>query len=115
MNKQLTGHFKKHFDYRFLSSDELTKDATVRIKSITKDQTFNGREKEDVVVMHFVGKEKGIIVNKTNSKRIAKIANSPNVEDWVGIEITLTTESVSAFGTTTDAIRVKEDFSNVRM
>lgn len=105
--KQLTGHFKKHFDYRFLASDELTQDVVVKIKSITKDQAFNGREKEDVVVIHFEGKKKGIIINKTNAKRITKIAGSPNMEDWIGVEITLTNERVSAYGATMDAIRVK--------
>ena len=113
--KEVTGSWKKFHDYRFLAAEDLTQDVKVTIDKVVTDEAFNGREKETVMVLKFIGKEKGIICNKTNAKRITRIVGSQKVEDWKGVEITLTTESVSAFGTTTDAIRVKEDFSNVRM
>lgn len=109
MKTQLTGHWKKRFDYRFLSAEELIKDAKVTIKSIVTEEAFNGKTKEDVMAIYFEGKEKSIICNRTNAKRIAKLAGSPNVEDWIGLEVTLTTETVSAFGQMMAAIRIKPE------
>ena len=113
--KELTGNWKKHYDYRFLSAEELTRDVTVRIEKVVQEEAFNGREKEAVVVLMFAGKDKGVICNKTNAKTISKIAGSPNFEDWKGVDITLTTQTVSAFGQQVQAIRVKQDISGIKV
>lgn len=115
--EQLKGHFKKHYDYRFLSADELTKDVTVTIESITSDLAYDPktREKEPIVVMNFVGKEKGIVLNKTNAATVSENLETPDVEKWVGQKITLTTQLVSAFGSRVMAIRVKKESKNVKI
>ena len=115
MGTQITGNWKKYFDYRFLSAEELTTDVKVQIDHVEIDEAFNGREKESVMVLKFVGKEKGIICNKTNAKVISKIAGSIKVEDWKGVEITLTTQTVSAFGQQVPAIRIKQDYSATKI
>ena len=43
----------------------------------------------------------------TNSKRITEAYGSPKVEDWAGKKIAIYTEKVTAFGGTTDALRIR--------
>jgi hypothetical protein len=45
-----------------------------------------GRE-EECVFGKFKGYDKDIVINTTNSKQIAKFANSPNLSDWVNIPL----------------------------
>jgi len=108
-------HWKKSFDYRFISAEELPKDMAVTIEAIEQDEAFNGREKEKVTVIKFKGAKKGMILNKTNAKKISEVLSSPFIEDWIGKEITLTTAKVSAFGSTVDAIRIKANYKNVKV
>jgi hypothetical protein len=108
-------HWKKHFDYRFISAEELEKNTVVTIEDIINDEAFNGREKETVTVLKFKGARKGMILNKTNAKTISQVLKSPYVEDWLGKQITLTVRDVSAFGTTTKAIRVLNDYKEVKI
>jgi len=107
--------WKKLFDYRFVSAEELTGDTTVTIKAIEHDEAFNGKTKEDVIVLKFEEAKKGMILNKTNAKTLSIIAKSPFIEDWIGKKITLTSQMVSAFGQTVPAIRIKQDFSKVKV
>ena len=105
-------HWKKHFDYRFLSGEELDdKEITVKISKITTEEAFNGKEKENVPVLHFEGKDKGVVLNKTNAKVISQVLGSPFIEEWIGKEITLYATEVQAFGQTVPAIRVKRTAS----
>lgn len=66
-----------------------------------------GRGKEMKPVVYFAGKQKGMVLNKTNSKKIAEIASSPDTDDWRGVEIKLFTTEVDFQGETVEAIRVK--------
>jgi hypothetical protein len=104
-------HWKKLFDYRFISAEEIEKETTVTIEGIEQDEAFNGREKEAVTVLRFKGAKKGMILNKTNAKLISSITGSPFTEDWIGKQITLTTKKVAAFGQQVEAIRIKLDIN----
>jgi hypothetical protein len=66
-----------------------------------------GRTKEMKPVIYFVGKEKGMVLNKTNSKKIAEIAGSGDTDDWHGVEVKLFATEVDFQGETVEAIRVK--------
>ena len=66
-----------------------------------------GRTKEMKPVIYFAGKQKGVILNKTNSKKIAEIAGSPDTDDWHGVQIKLYATDVDFQGETVEAIRVK--------
>lgn len=54
----------------------------------------------------FVGKDKHLLANKTNSKRIAHMFGD-ETEDWLGKRVQLYTEMVDFQGTVVDAIRVR--------
>lgn len=66
-----------------------------------------GRGKEMKPVIYFAGKQKGMVLNKTNSKKIAEIAESPDTDDWHGVQIMLFATEVDFQGETVEAIRVK--------
>jgi len=67
-----------------------------------------GRDKEMKPVVYFVGKEKGIVLNKTNSKKIAQIASSPDTDDWRGVKVTLYATETEFGGETVECIRIKQ-------
>ena len=66
-----------------------------------------GRDKEMKPVVYFQGKTKGIVLNKTNSKKIAEIAESQETEDWTGVQIKLYATEVEFSGEQVEAIRIK--------
>lgn len=58
------------------------------------------------LVLHFEGREKGWVVNKTNAAAM-EYAFGPDVEDWVGREIELYPTIVDFQGQQVEAIRVR--------
>lgn len=66
-----------------------------------------GRDKDMKPVVYFAGKQKGIVLNKTNSKKIAEIAGSNDTDDWHGVQVKLYATEVEFQGETVEAIRIK--------
>ena len=66
-----------------------------------------GREKEMKPVIYFAGKSKGVVLNKTNAKKIAEIAGSHETEDWSGVQVRLYATEVEFSGEQVEAIRIK--------
>lgn len=66
-----------------------------------------GQKKEMKPVLYFHGKEKGLVLNKTNANKIMALVDSPNTEDWKGHAILLYPTETSFQGDTVDCIRVK--------
>ena len=102
-------HWKNNFDYTYLGGysieDEDLELTILEVKNeMVKGQS--GRD-ESCMVIYFEELDKGMICNKTNAKTITSVHGSPYVEDWPGKKIILGTEKVSAFGETTDALRIR--------
>ena len=72
-----------------------------------------GRDKDMKPVIYFAGKTKGMVLNKTNSRKIAEIAGSPDTDDWRGVQIKLFATEVDFQGETVEAIRVKAPFQKI--
>lgn len=104
--EEITGNWKKHFDYRFIAAEDFETSVKLTIKAAGIDEAFNGKSKDKVVVLSFEQTDKMMVLNKTNAKAISKLAGTTLVEKWKGLAITLTKARVSAFGQTVDAIRV---------
>lgn len=66
-----------------------------------------GREREMKAVIYFAGKEKGLVLNKTNATKITQIAGSPQTEDWSGIRLKLYVAEQEFGGETYEVVRVK--------
>jgi len=75
---------------------------TVTIENVTIEKL--GEDTRPVV--YFNGKEKGLVLNKTNANMICEIAKSEETEDWRGIQITLYSTKVDFQGRRVDALRV---------
>ena len=107
-------HWKKQHNYNYLgaySFSDFSKDAVLTIKSLVPEEVaqMNGK-KDKCFVCHFA--ETGVkpmILNKTNCKIIEKVLETPFIEEWVGKKIAIYVTKVSAFGTTTDALRVRDE------
>lgn len=77
----------------------------VTIKGIKIEEV--GRSKEEKPILYFEGKEKGLVLNRTNGKTIAKIANSEETDDWKGVKIILYPTETEFGGEMVDCIRVR--------
>lgn len=66
-----------------------------------------GRTKEMKPILYFRGKEKGIVLNKTNANNIAHLCGTPETDQWAGCQIRLYATHVEFQGETVEAIRIK--------
>lgn len=66
-----------------------------------------GRQREMKAVIYFVGKTKGVVLNKTNANKITEIAGSAMTEEWHGTAIVLYPTETEFAGETVECIRVK--------
>ena len=103
-------HWKKQHNYNFIGAYSLPvgSDMILTIKELQPEEiTGTNGKKEKGFVCHFAEDQKPMILNKTNCKIIEKIYNTPFIEDWVGKKIQLFVTQVNAFGTNTDALRIR--------
>lgn len=61
---------------------------------------------EHKAVLYFQGKEKGLILNKTNANMLKEITGSDETEEWKGMPVVLYVAKVDFQGRRVDAIRV---------
>lgn len=66
-----------------------------------------GRQKEMKPILYFANKEKGLVLNKTNSNKIAELAGTPETDEWSGVHVRLFSTHVEFQGESVEAIRVK--------
>ena len=84
------------------AADLQGREIPVTISRVEMKKFDNGNK----LVIHFDGKKKTLVANKTNSKRIASMYG-PNTDLWLGNSITLYCDQVEFQGDLIDAIRVK--------
>lgn len=87
------------------ASDLGGQDYTVVIARVTVEKV--GTEEEDRGVVYFVGCTKGMVLNRTNGKRIAALYG-PETDAWVGRAITLYPSETEFGGDTVPCIRVRQ-------
>jgi len=89
----------------YLKSSDVTETPTsYTIKDATVEQI--GQNKDEKIVIYFVGHTKGFVVNKTNAKTISKVLGSDDTDDWAGKAIKLYLAEVQFKGELVEAIRV---------
>jgi hypothetical protein len=94
--------------FKYIAGDSLKgKSVPMTIDRVVNEDVSNSDGKEEKQVIYFKESKKGMILNKTNAKRIARLYG-PETDDWKGVVIELYTESVKAFGETHNALRVRE-------
>lgn len=91
------------FSGNFLKADDL-KGKTVRVTiSKVEVKEFDDGNK---IIVHFQGKEKSLVCNKTNANIIAENVGDPDTDNWVGTTQLLTVKKVEFQGKLVPAIRV---------
>lgn len=94
------------FPSNYLKASDLQgRELVVTILKVTFEAV--GREKEMKAVIYFEGKQKGIVLNKTNAKKIIEITGSAITEEWGGCQIKIYPTETEFGGETVDCIRVK--------
>ena len=79
---------------------------TVTIAQVTFEAI--GQEKTMKPVLYFVGKEKGMVLNKTNANRISEMVGSTETDHWAGFQIQLYVAEVEYQGKTVPGLRVRK-------
>lgn len=102
-------HWKKLTNPNYLGSHDLQpgQEAKITIESVAKEQVKGADGKEEFCIVAKIKGTKPLILNKTNCKIIARIHDTPYIEEWAGKQIIIYSAKVKAFGEIVDAIRVK--------
>ena len=111
MTERLKGDFRKFMDKSFLGSWDVPDgaDLVLTIDHVSKDEVQNEKGRERKMTLHFKEKDfKPMICNTTNAKSISKAHNSTHVEDWENKKISIYKATISAFGSVTECLRVRD-------
>lgn len=93
------------FKGSFLKADDLAGRAVkVTIENVTMEDIGDDRR----AVVHFVGKDKGLVLNKTNWNILCDECGSDDSDDWDGYTVTLHVVKVDYQGKRVPAIRVSD-------
>lgn len=99
-------NINESFPSNYLKASDLgTGQPVVTIKAVEHEPV--GRDREMKAVLYFEGKDKGVVLNKTNAKKITDLVGSPETEDWAGFKIRLFATTTEFGGETVECIRVK--------
>jgi FKBP-type peptidyl-prolyl cis-trans isomerase 2 len=103
-------HWRKLDNPNYLGAyslmDGSDKDLIVQIEKVVTETVKSDRGDEACKVAYLKG-HKPMILNSTNSQTIAKVLDSPFIEDWKGKKVTLFVAKIKAFGERMDALRVR--------
>lgn len=98
-------HYRKAFDSPYLSSADIVEPTVLTISHVTLEADRTKKTKDVFNTAHFVEKEirpgeklKPMILNATNSKTMKALTNSPFIDDWKGIRITVYVDHNVRFG-----------------
>lgn len=92
------------FPSKYLKARDL-KDREVTVKCSHVEMEKIGSDRK--AVLYFEGKEKGLVLNKTNANKITDLAGSALTEDWAGLEVKLYPTETSFQGEMVECIRIK--------
>ena len=92
------------FPSRYLKAEDLPKGKKVRVKidTVVMEKVGDGEKP----VMYFDGKEKGFVLNVTNSSIITEVVGSEDTDEWLGRYILLYSTTTSYQGKPCPCIRV---------
>lgn len=105
-------HWKKLTNPNYLGAYSLDdgNDIVLTIREVKMEPVIGSDGKrEDCAVCYWMENEKPMIMNTTNLKMVAKLTGSPYIEKWPGTAVKIGTEKVRAFGTVTDALRIRDE------
>lgn len=78
----------------------------VTIDRVVFEEIGQGEDKDRKPVLYFKGKEKGVVMNKTNATNIA-LMYGDEMDDWAGVSVELFPAMVDFQGRSVEAIRIR--------
>ena len=100
------------FPSKWLAAADLNgEDRIVQIKQIIPSEEV-GQSKDKRPIVFYQGVEKGMVLNKTNAKRIAKLYGA-DTDKWIGKFITLYPSECDFGDETVPCLRVRQDAPQV--
>ena len=91
------------FPSKYLKASDLQgRHVPVTIDRVEMEEFDDG----DKAIVYFQGKDKGLVLNKTNANMIVEITGSSETGEWKGVRVSLYSTKVDFQGKRVDAIRV---------
>lgn len=114
MNDDTKTHYRKAFDSPYLSSADITEPTVLTVQRVTLEIDRTKKTKDQFNTAWFADKElrpgeklKPMILNATNSKTMAALANSKFIDDWQNVRITVYVDGAVRFGKeTVEGLRI---------
>lgn len=98
-------HYRKAFDSPYLSSADIVEPTVLTVKYVALESDKTKKTKDMFNTAHFVEREirqgeplKPMILNATNSKTMKGLTNTPFIEDWRDVRITVYVDHNVKFG-----------------
>ena len=92
------------FPSKYLKAEDVKAGVTVTIAGMKMEKVAEGEADKPVIYFH--GKQKGLVLNKTNAQMISHITGSFDTDEWANKMVYLHSEPVSFQGRIVDSIRV---------
>ena len=95
------------FPGKYLKASDLkNQDATVTISGVVLEDVGSEGKKEEKAVVYFQGKDRGLVLNKTNSGVISDLYGD-ETDNWVGKMITMFPTQTDFAGKSVECIRIR--------
>jgi hypothetical protein len=93
----------------FLKTEDLQgRSVRLMVESVTVEEVKGDTGVERKLICHFAGKDKGLILNRTNADMLAVIANSEDTDHWAGAIVVLYPDKTKFGAKIVDCMRIKE-------
>jgi hypothetical protein len=79
---------------------------TLQIAGVTLEELGQGDKKDQKIVLSFVGKEKRLVLNKTNNSMCIEIFDTADTDEWVGKHLVVYPTKTDYAGKRVDCIRI---------
>lgn len=107
-------HYRKAFDSPYLSSADIVEPTVLTVKYVALESDKTKKTKDMFNTAHFVEREirkgeplKPMILNATNSKTMKALTNTPYLDDWKDVRITVYVDHSVRFGKeTVEGLRI---------
>jgi hypothetical protein len=95
------------FPSKYIKASDLNgRTVRVTIDRFEIETIGQGQQQDRKPVLYFKGKEKGLVLNKTNATNI-EMMHGPDIEDWVGCDVELFPSMVDFQGRSVEAVRCR--------
>jgi hypothetical protein len=94
------------FPSKYLKASDL-KGAQVTVVIDRVEYEAVGQDRQMKPILYFDGKDKGLVLNKTNCNAIIQISESPDTDDWKGLRVLIYPTETAFGGEQVECIRIK--------